>query len=40
MTLPLLVSETILGIMSGATTRETSVVIALTVLLLIVVPLI
>jgi hypothetical protein len=37
--LPLLVSGAILGIMSGVTTSETTVVIGLTVLLLFIVPL-
>jgi hypothetical protein len=35
LTLPLLVSGTILGIMSGAATSETPVIIALAVLLLL-----
>jgi hypothetical protein len=39
LTLPLLVSGTILGIMSGDAIGEASIVIALAVLLLIVVPL-
>jgi hypothetical protein len=39
LSLPLLVSGAILGIMSGVTTSETPVVIGLTVLLLLIVPL-
>jgi hypothetical protein len=39
LTLPLLVSGTTLGIVPSVTTSETSVVIALLVLLLVVVPL-